>query len=134
MSIDISNKTRTKINTRLIKIVSEQFLKKYKKNNLDLSIVFVGDRRIRTINRRYRGRDAITDILSFDGDGYSFGELIIDYAQIKRQAKYYSSSIKEELVFILVHGLFHLLGYEDKTEKEEDRMIKLGNNFIKNIK
>ena len=134
MPVDVTNKTRTKINTTLVKKVSEQFLKKYKKDKLDLSIVFVGDRRIQTINKMYRGYDKVTDILSFEGGGESFGELIIDYAQIRRQAKYFNNSVKEELVFILVHGLFHLLGYEDKTEKEESRMIKLGEAFIKKLK
>lgn len=134
MSVDFTNRTRTKINTNLVKMVSEQFLKKYRKDKLDLSIVFVGDRRIRTINKIYRTHDKVTDILSFEGEGESFGELIIDYAQIKRQAKYFNNSVKEELVFILVHGLFHLLGYDDKTEKEEEKMIRLGESFIKKIK
>ena len=134
MPVDVTNKTRTKINTTLVKKVSEQFLKKYKKDKLDLSIVFVGDRRIQTINKIYRGYDKVTDILSFEGGEESFGELIIDYAQIRRQAKYFNNSVKEELVFILVHGLFHLLGYEDKTEKEESKMIKLGEAFIKKLK
>ena len=134
MSIDITNKTRTKINISLVKKVSEQFLKKHKKNNLDLSVVFVGDKKMRSINKVYRGYDKVTDILSFDGEGGLFGELIIDYVQIKRQAKSFNNSVREELVFILVHGLFHLLGYNDETEKEEEKMIKLGEFFIKKIK
>ena len=134
MSVGIANKTRTKINTSLVKKVSEQFLKKYRKDKLELSIVFVGDRRMRVINRKYRKYDKVTDILSFEGEDESFGELIIDYAQIKRQAKSFSNSTKEELVFILVHGLFHLLGYEDNTEKEEEKMISLGESFIKKLK
>lgn len=133
MSIDILNKTKTRIDIKLVRKVSEKFLKKYKKNSLSLSIVFVGDRRIRTINKTYRGYDKITDILSFDGEDDFFGELIIDYAQIKRQARKFNNTVKEELVFILVHGLFHLLGYEDKTEKEELKMIKLGETFIENL-
>ena len=134
MSVDIVNKTRTRINTSLLKRVSEQFLKKYKKDKLDLSLVFVGDKRMQAINKIYRGYDKVTDILSFEGEEESFGELIIDYAQIKRQAKYFNNSVKEELVFILVHGLFHLLGHDDKTEKEEEKMIKLGEAFIKKLK
>src|SRR3989339_280720 len=62
------------------------------------------------------------------------GEVLINYNQIKRQAKKYSSSIKEELLFILVHGLLHLLGYEDDTEKGREKMNALADNFFKNIK
>ncbi len=134
MSVDILNKTRTRINTKLVQRASEAFLKKYKKNKLDLSIVFVGDRKIRKINNLYRRYDKVTDILSFEGEDDSFGELIIDYAQIKRQASRFGNSTKDELIFILVHGLFHLLGYNDETEKEELKMIKLGEDFIKKMK
>ncbi len=134
MSVDILNKTRTRINLSLVKKVSEQFLKKYKKDKLDLSVVFVGDAKIKSINKVYRKKNKVTDILSFDGEDESFGELIIDYAQIKRQSKHFGNTEQEELVFILVHGLFHLLGYEDGTEKEEHKMIALGEKFIKTIK
>ncbi|MDA3839923.1 MAG: rRNA maturation RNase YbeY [Patescibacteria group bacterium] len=134
MPIDISNKTRTKIDLKLVKKVSEQFLTKYKKNKFELSVVFVGDRRMQTINKIYRGYNKITDILSFEGEEEFLGELIIDYAQIERQAKNFNNSVREELVFILVHGLLHLLGYDDKTEKEEFKMIALGENFIKTLK
>ena len=134
MSIDVANKTRTKININLVRKVSEQFLKRYKKYKLDLSVVFVGDRRIQVINKTYRGYNKVTDLLSFEGEEEFFGELIIDYAQVRRQAKYFNNSVKEELIFILVHGLFHLLGYEDKTEREEEKMIRLGEIFIKKLK
>lgn len=134
MSIDITNKTKEIINTRIIKSVSEKFLKKYKKEKLDLSIVFVGDKKIRKINKIYRGYDKVTDILSFEGEDDSFGELIINYGKIKKQAKVFNNTPKEELVFILVHGLFHLLGYDDESEEEEKKMIKMGNDFIKTLK
>jgi probable rRNA maturation factor len=133
MSVNIVNKTRTKMDIALVRKISEKFLKKYKKDKLELSVVFVGDKRIKTINRTYRRYDKITDILSFEGEDESFGELIIDYAQIKRQARNFNNTIKNELIFILVHGLFHLLGYEDKTEKEEKSMIRLGENFIREL-
>lgn len=134
MAVEITNRTKSKIDKGLLKKIAETFLKKFHKEKLDLSIVFVGDKRIRTINKIYRGYDKPTDILSFEGEGDSFGELIIDYAQIKRQAGRYNNNVKEELIFILVHGLFHLLGYGDETEKDELRMIKLGESFIKNLR
>ena len=112
--VEIINKTRSRIDLVLVKKVAQRFLELNKQKN-DVSIVFVGDKRIRDLNRVYRQKDRITDILSFDGDGGFFGEIIIDFAQIKRQAKVFSKSIKDELVFILIHGLLHLSGYDDKT-------------------
>ncbi|MBU4347150.1 rRNA maturation RNase YbeY, partial [Patescibacteria group bacterium] len=65
--------------------------------------------------------------------GIFLGEVIIDYAQIKRQAREFGSGVNDELVFILVHGLLHLLGYDDKTEKGAKEMERLGEKFILNF-
>lgn len=130
---DVTNKTRSKIDLNLVIKVSERFLE-LNNEKRDVSIVFVGDRRIRNLNKFYRQKDKVTDILSFDGDRDFFGEIIIDYAQIKRQSKIFSKSVKDELVFILIHGLLHLQGYDDKTEKGRLEMEKLGEEFVKKIK
>jgi len=130
--IEINNKTKTEIDIALIKNISQSFLKYYKLKK-NLSIAFVGDIVIKKLNKQYRGKDRVTDILSFDGDDDDLGEIIIDLAQIKRQAKKYSKSFQEELIFILVHGLLHLIGYDDQNEKEREIIIKKGEDFIKNI-
>ncbi len=130
--IEINNKTKSRIDLNLVKKIVDKFLKTYKKRDCEASIAFVGDRVIRKLNRNYRETDKVTDILSFPGEGDFLGEIIIDYAQIKRQAKKYGKTIKQELVFILVHGLLHLSGYNDKTEKGRREMERLGEKFILN--
>jgi len=127
--IEINNKTRSKINVSLVDNVVIKFLDYYKINK-NISIAFVGDTVIRRLNKSYRAKDKITDILSFDGDGDDLGEIVIDYAQIKRQSKKYSKSVQDELVFILVHGLLHLIGYNDQIEKDRKIIIKKGEDFI----
>ena len=129
--LNIINKTRSKIDLHVVNKAANVFLKTYKKEKLELSIVFVGDRIIKKLNKNYRGKDKVTDILSFEGDDLEFGEIIISFQQIKRQSKLYSKNINEELIFILVHGLLHLSGYNDDTENERKNMIRLGNEFIK---
>ena len=131
--IEINNKTKAKIDIKLIKKVTEKFFAYYKIENKDVSIAFVGDKVMTRLNNKYRGKNKPTDILSFPGDGYDFGEIIIDYAQIKRQSGKFSKSVKDELIFILTHGLLHLLGYEDKTAKGKINMEKTGNKFVKNL-
>lgn len=133
MIIEINNKTKSKIDLKTVKTVTEKFLEKNRKKNKEVSIVFVGDKSIRKLNKEYRGKDKVTDVLSFDGEEGFLGEILIDYAQIKRQAKKFNNSTKDELIFILVHGLLHLIGYEDKTEKGRLKMEELGNKFIKNL-
>ncbi len=128
--VEINNKTKSKINLALTKKVAEKFLKLNKMENRDISIAFIGDAAMRKLNKTYRGKDKPTDILAFPGDDDCFGEIIIDYAQIKRQAKAYKNSARQELIFILVHGLLHLLGYEDETEEGRKKMDELGRSFI----
>lgn len=131
--VEINNRTKSVINEILVKETVESFLKHYKKPDKTVSVVFVGDSEIRKLNKRYRGKDKVTDVLSFSGSDEFFGEILIDYAQIRRQAKEFSADTEEELVFILVHGLLHLLGYNDETDEEAEEMDKLGREFIGKI-
>ena len=129
--VEVNNKTRSKIDIGLVKRTAEKFLEYYKIKNKEVSIAFVGDKIIRKLNKKYRHIDKVTDVLSFaDDEAGSLGELIIDYAQIKRQARKFSKNIRGELIFILVHGLLHLLGYEDRTDKGAREMETLNKKFI----
>ncbi|MFC1678104.1 rRNA maturation RNase YbeY [Patescibacteria group bacterium] len=130
-SIEVNNITRSRIDLSLIKKVTQAFLKNYKIKNKEVSIALVGDKRIKDLNKAYRSKDQVTDVLAFPGEDEFLGEIIINYAQIKRQAKKFSKCTREELIFILVHGLLHLLGYTDKTENDREKMLKLAENFIK---
>ena len=131
MSVEINNKTKSRIDLLLIKRVTEKFLRTYKKIGFNVSIALVGDKKIRELNKNYRKINEVTDVLSFPGEEKFLGEIIIDYSQIKRQAKKFGNKPKDELIFILVHGLLHLLGYNDKSEAGRKKMEKLGNEFIK---
>ncbi len=133
--VEVNNQTKNKIPVSLIEKVAKEFLKVHERQEFELSIVIVSDKAIKKLNHRYRKLDQITDVLAFPGDADDkfLGEIIIDYAQIKRQAKLYSNSTEEELIFILVHGLLHLLGLKDDTEKGKKEMIKKGEEFIKKL-
>lgn len=132
--IEINNNTSIEIDESLVMRVTEMFLRQYQKDGSSLSIAFVDDSEMRDLNFRCRGIDKETDILSFEGEDEDFGELIIDYKQIKRQAPEFSNTEQEELIFILVHGLLHLLGYEDESEEGRQKMEDLGYEFIKSNK
>lgn len=129
--IEINNKTKAKINAGLVKRTTEKFFTCYKIKNKNISIAFVGDTVMARLNKEYRRKNYPTDILSFAGEGDELGEIIIDYAQIKRQAKKFSLPVESELIFILVHGLLHLIGYDDETEDARSKMMELGENLIR---
>ena len=131
--IEISNRSRSIINEKKIKKVIELFLDYKRKSKLDVSIAFVGDKKIQKFNNEYRGINKTTDILSFSGEENLLGELIINYSQIKRQAKKFKNTINQELVFILIHGLLHLMGDNDDTDIKRKNMIKKGEKIIKEL-
>lgn len=140
MQVEVYNKTKAQINLALVEDVTKAFLKYYKKSKLEVVVVFIGDKEMQSMNKAYRHKDKVTDVLSFtesDNDEPQpglLGQIFIDYQQIKRQAKEFSQTDQEELVFILVHGLLHLLGYDDRTEEEAQVMEDLGKAFIKKLK
>ncbi|NCU44169.1 rRNA maturation RNase YbeY [Candidatus Falkowbacteria bacterium] len=97
----------------------------------EVSLVLVGDQRIRQLNRQYRHQDKITDVLSFVADEVEqLGEVVIDYQQIIRQARRFNNSTWCELIFITTHGLLHLLGHNDETTSGWKTMEKISQEFI----
>lgn len=98
------------------------------KEQVTLSAVLVSPERIQELNRTYRGKDAVTDILSFgeyadtdafrkeEGKDIFLGELFFCYDFISRSAKEDEVSIKREMTYVFSHGILHLLGYDHSDE------------------
>jgi len=111
-------------------------------NRGDISIVLTDDEEIRTLNRAYRGKDEPTDVLSFslrettaEEHGWDIsaleeelplGEVYISVPTALRQAQAGERSLEEEVAFLAVHGVMHLLGYEDETEQGYQHMLQRG--------
>ena len=128
--VSVCNLTRQKVNMVKWQKLSQLFLDEYGVKG-EVSLVLVGDRRIRNLNKKYRRQDRITDVLAFaDGENGQLGEVIIDYPQIVRQAQRFGHSVWQELIFITTHGLLHLLGYVDDSEEGRQTMIKIGEQFL----
>lgn len=90
----------------------------------ELSVMFVASDEIRRLNREFRGKDKPTDILSFDPveDG-SLGELVIALDVIRAQADDHGLSLKDELGYMLLHGMLHLLGYDHEVSASGARRM-----------
>jgi probable rRNA maturation factor len=130
MLIEINNTTKSKIDLALMKKATETFLKTYRQEKKEVSIAVVGNNVIKKFNKTYRHKDKTTDVLSFSGEDDYLGEIIINYAQIKLQAKTKGWAIKKELIFILIHGLLHLIGYDDKTIRGSREMERRGKDVM----
>jgi len=86
----------------------------------DISIIFCSDNYILDINRRYLGHDYFTDIITFDyceGDRLS-GDLFISVDSVQENSVEYGTEFKDELNRVIVHGILHLIGYDDHTEED----------------
>lgn len=99
----------------------------------DLTVVITGDGALRELNRRHRGLDASTDVLAFPNetkgpfvDAPAFprylGDVIISLPQAEAQALEAGNDLSAELQLLVVHGVLHLLGYDDQTQPERTRM------------
>ena len=106
----------------------------------ELGILFVGDQRMRGLNRRYRGKDCTTDVLAFairggpHSSSHLLGDVVIAVPTAARQAKQGHRSLDEELTMLLVHGILHLCGYDhERSEKEARRMHRRERMVLRSI-
>jgi len=119
----------------------------------ELGVLFVGDRRIRDLNRRYRGKDRATDVLAFamreacmphslrQAQSRPFplapdllGDVVISVPAARRQAIEAGRSLNEELTCLLIHGILHLCGYDhERSEKEARRMHRRERIILRSI-
>jgi len=90
-----------------------------------LTVVFVGEMRAQSLNKSYRNKSYIPNVLSFPLDD-STGEIYICPSVAKKEAKNFDLSIKGYMAFLLIHGLLHLKGHDhgDTMEKLERKYIR----------
>jgi len=157
--LEIHNFTQNEIDTGFLKKTAEKTLEfvKAEKNiaglldkETEISLAIVGEGRIRKLNKIYRGKNRVTDVLSFDNktvlpylakafprlkkgadmvfinppDGVKrLGEIVICYPYAKKQARRLGYSLEKEVTILLIHGILHLLGYDhEKNDREAKEM------------
>jgi len=107
-----------------------------------LSVVITDDDEVQSLNRRFGGIDAPTDVLAFadepsahpfvsaPGEPSYLGDVIISFAQARAQAAEEGHPVEEELRLLIVHGVLHLLGYDHATVEEQKQMWERQNAII----
>ena len=106
----------------------------------EVSVAVTGDEAVAELNERFRGKQGTTDVLSFAmsggevGEGgfvsppsgkQDLGEVIISYPQAERQAEGLGHETKDEIAFLTIHGVFHLLGYDHEIRSEAELMREM---------
>lgn len=112
---------------------------------LELGIVVTTDDEVHTLNRQYLGHDYRTDVLSFGMEAVSedveefvtpaerpayLGDVVISYDRACEQAPEYGHTCELEVATLLVHGLLHLLGYNDLEDEDRERMHSRQNELV----
>lgn len=108
----------------------------------EVSIVLTDDAHIHELNRDYRGVDRPTDVLAFsqlegrefpsDSALVTLGDVVISVETAARQAGEHGHSLQDELDLLTVHGILHLLGYDDQTEEEAEEMRRHERRILTN--
>jgi len=98
-----------------------------------ISCILVGDAAIRKINTKYLGHRSVTDVISFPIETRPFpeAELYVNVQQARRQARAYRVSVRNELTRLLVHGLLHVLGYDDKRTNQRKKMFEVQERYVR---
>lgn len=102
-----------------------------------LSVVFVGSRTMRRINRRFLGHDYVTDVIAFplgeqDEPGAQ-AEIYVNLDRAKSQAREYHVPFVEETQRLLIHGTLHLLGYSDAGPRQKAAMTRRENFHLSRL-
>ncbi len=97
-----------------------------------VSVAFVSPVAIRRANRLYRGNDRVTDVLSFSLSADT-GELLVCFDQAKKQARAMKHSVRNEIIFLFVHGLLHLFGHDHEKEDEAKKMFALQTKILEHL-
>ena len=107
-----------------------------------LSVALTTDENIREYNREYRSVDRPTDVLSFPADegddllappdGF-LGDIMISIPRAREQAKALGHSTEREILFLTVHGVLHLLGYDHMRPEDEQRMLPVQRSIVEGI-
>lgn len=130
-------------------IFNEYYVKIFKELKLKgeyfTDVTIVDNKTIHKINREYRNVDRPTDVISFafldeesekdlKGGPISLGQIIISFEKAEEQAKEYGHSLKREMVFLFVHGMLHLLGYDHMVKEDEEIMFNLQDKILGGLK
>lgn len=132
VKIELNNKTKTHVCRKQMNLFLDYSANLMKdKNDYLVSVAIVSPREIKKLNKIYRKKDVVTDVLSFESEDEfgleeeGIGEIIICLDQAKKQAKELEHSYKKEVNRLVLHGYLHLLGYDHIKDKDAKIMESL---------
>lgn len=137
---DPFDKYKSKFLKEILELTNIIFYEEKLKKDFIVEITIVNNDEIRKLNNKYRNIDKETDVLSFGSISSIvcpfnlLGEIFINYQKVKEQAKALNQQIVKELLFLITHGILHLLDYDHDSFEKEKIMISKQKKILDNIK
>jgi len=129
-----NNQNKIKIDKRRIRSTVPRIMRILDCADKEISLSFVDDEKIKELNKEYLGKDKPTNVISFslregeysDINPQIMGDIIISVETAQRDALWGNLTVSQEIDFLIIHGILHLLGYnhENTTRKETNKMRK----------
>ncbi|MBI5345321.1 MAG: rRNA maturation RNase YbeY [Deltaproteobacteria bacterium] len=136
MGVSVTASCGVKADRKKIKRVLDKALKYLGLGGKEVSVLITGNAGIRELNRKYRGCDRPTDVLSFPMDDETLlGDIVISQEKAALQAREFHVGLDEETSRLLIHGLLHLLGYDHvKGGRQAKRMREKEEEILRSVK
>jgi probable rRNA maturation factor len=123
----INNQRKVKVNTKSFEeFIGNAILKTLETEGKLVTIAFISDKKMRLLNKTFRGKDATTDVLSFpfeaeefEADENNLGDIFISLEQAERQAKENNLDFETEIKQLILHGILHLCGFDHEIDNGE---------------
>jgi probable rRNA maturation factor len=113
VKVEVSGAAVPRLSRREIAAFARRVLRVARGRLDELSVAFVGDATMKTLNRRFRRKNTTTDVLTFPD------EIVISIDQARRQARDEKHSLATEVRYLLLHGILHALGYDHESDRGE---------------
>ena len=127
MQVDVASRVSGSPAPRRVRALMTRIARAMRESNVtrpgsevEVSVLFCGDRKMRTLNRHYRKKDSATDVLAFPAEAPGLlGDIVISIPYASRQARRRGEPASREIDRLLLHGLLHLSGYDHETDDGE---------------
>jgi rRNA maturation RNase YbeY len=149
MAVILSSRLRRRrVRLSRLHLLAQEILRVAGSAKGELSLLLVGDRFMRRLNRRYRRKDCTTDVLAFPIQKHSarpapraphpapvlLGDIVISIPQAARQAARAGHALDRELTVLMIHGTLHLLGYDhERSRREARRMLRREHAVLRKV-
>ena len=124
-NVEVTGRAVPRFSRREIGAFVRKVLKHLDRDVAEVSIAFVDDAAMQSLNRKFRHKNKTTDVLTFPGDGVFLGDIVISVDRARRQAADEKHSLATEVRYLILHGILHAFGYDHETDDGEMNALEL---------